>query len=378
MKTITAITVFLLLTFSLHATDRELMHPLKVGNPMLELWPVSGDPANSLPRSIWEMQFFNNRIYLGCGDYWNNRGPIDVWSLGADGFCKEMTDLQEEMINFFFVSNGKLFMPGLDPKEDGSLGNLYIKDPNVTANKGWIRRTIPTAILVGDMADFKGNYYISVVTGYNRANILRSSDGGQTWSTLIPGRGGRLLAFDEFLLISEETNNMITYRYDGVKLRKVEVWLPRFFAARIIRFGPDALYVDTCLYTMSARGFYLLRASEVKDGGQVVRVDSPGQGVVLDILTRGTNCYVLTAEEIKEAIKYRGRIYSSVDLHNWKLVADFILPGVPYSFELLGESFYVGLGVKNSGQNGWNCRGSESGSIWRIDIGQQMTKTGSH
>ena len=52
-------------------------------------------------------------------------------------------------------------------------------------------------------------------------------------------------------------------------------------------------------------------------------------------------------------------------------MAEFSVPALPYSFEILNGNFYVGLGhtfIKEKWQeeDGW-AAGYESGSIWRIE-----------
>jgi hypothetical protein len=85
----------------------------------------------------------------------------------------------------------------------------------------------------------------------------------------------------------------------------------------------------------------------------------------------------MTAKEIKRDEAYKGRIYSSTDLTNWKLVTEFTLPGIPFSFEIMNNKFYVGLGSKESHLDpilGWMYIGTESGSIWEITATPRVNK----
>ena len=77
--------------------------PVRIGNPTLARWPASGNPAapngdpSARARSVWDMLYFNGRIYIGSGDYWANSGPTDVWTYNGTGFVKEYT-VDDEMI----------------------------------------------------------------------------------------------------------------------------------------------------------------------------------------------------------------------------------------------------------------------------------------
>jgi hypothetical protein len=72
----------------------------------------------------------------------------------------------------------------------------------------------------------------------------------------------------------------------------------------------------------------------------------------------------MTAQEITKNASYKGCIYSSTDLVNWVKVKEFTVPGLPVSFEILNNEFYVGLGCDYDYYH--PIIGPESGGIWRI------------
>lgn len=77
------------------------------------------------------MHYYNGRIYVGAGDLWGDRGPIDVWSFDSAGiFHKEYT-VDEEQVSIFRDYDGKLLIPGMDSRESWEYGNLYINDHGV-------------------------------------------------------------------------------------------------------------------------------------------------------------------------------------------------------------------------------------------------------
>ena len=136
---------------------------VRIGNPLLARFPVSGDAR---PRSIWDMHYFNGRIYIGSGDYWSNTGPTDIWTYRGQGtnFVKEFT-VDEEMVCGFFEFDGKLFIL-IDGKlfsapvirstiESGSgeiTGQFTLKEATELA--GALNAPLPNPVKVVEMKNF--------------------------------------------------------------------------------------------------------------------------------------------------------------------------------------------------------------------------------
>ena len=344
--------------------------PVKIGNPLLARYPTSGDPDNSRPRSIWDMHYFNRKIYLGNGDYWNNRGPVDLWTYNGTGsFVNEYT-VAEEMVFDFFEYDHKLFIPGNDATEDWTFGNLYINDPYRVPDPGWKKlRTLPGALHSFDVALFKGNLYEEISTDGSTPNrTLVSTDMGETWTTFLSEISWYLVVFPDFMFI-----HMGDYykKYDGTTLQTVTPnlfpgWTGTRSMDRRARFVDGVLYAPVVRHYMYERTpLFFLPASEVKNGGVATQVAKFATDNVRDMVVRGTTCYVMTAAEIQKDVSYKGRIYSSTDLTNWTQVTEFTVPGLPYSFEIMNNKFYVGLGGRYE-PSLMACVGPESGSVWEV------------
>lgn len=74
-------------------------------------------PTSPTARCIWDMEIFENKLYIGCGDYDNNSGPTpllccDLNTLG-DWECERI--FNEEQIGRFLLIDEKLIIPGFDP-----------------------------------------------------------------------------------------------------------------------------------------------------------------------------------------------------------------------------------------------------------------------
>ena len=129
----------------------------KVADPYRTFYPKN-NANDCVARSIRDMLFFKEKIYVGCGDYRANVGPILVIAFSKDcnsiNFRPEYI-VDEEAIDIFRVYDNTLYIPGVDPRETGNIGNYYFK----RLNKWHKRRTIPKTIHVLDIAVFDRSGY---------------------------------------------------------------------------------------------------------------------------------------------------------------------------------------------------------------------------
>ena len=344
-----------------------LTEPVKIGNPGLEQFP-NNDPADCFARSVWDMQCHNGSIYIGAGDYWTNRGPIDVWSFDAGGDFRMEYKMDEEQVDIFRGYGGKLFIPGKDATESWAYGNLYIKD-----NDKWQKlRTIPNGIHVRDVALFKGNICVSISSS-DYYEVLESSDMGQTWKSLARSalyESGAcfvsMVALDDSLIFTGTTDSgqPCVYRYiDGNIETLVIPKIPGSGNGK--SFGRLARYGDGILYIRNYVPWDLKSSSTLffmnDFSSSPISIEEFQRESVRDIVVRNDICYILTASA--KGKTFQGQIYSSPDLGNWTKLAEFSVPAPPYSFEYLDGIFYVGLGSKNARKVY-----VESGSIYKLDL----------
>lgn len=85
--------------------------------------------SGGVERCAWDVEMYNNRLYVGSGDYDRNCGPVNVWyydfekkSWEIDGFLKD------EQIGRFRVIDNKLYVPGFDPRSSWERGTYYVLD----------------------------------------------------------------------------------------------------------------------------------------------------------------------------------------------------------------------------------------------------------
>jgi hypothetical protein len=164
------------------AAGREVKPDL-VGTPFLQRWP-DGPYA----RNIWTMQVFDGRLFLGAGNSSNfgpssNAGPVPILSYDGKKFVEEYT-VNDEQVARFYQTDDTLYVPGHDPRDDWSFGNLYR-----LAGGAWTKlRNIPRGIHVYDIRRFAGRL-IAVGGAYGQPlSAWISEDDAASWkpAALIP------------------------------------------------------------------------------------------------------------------------------------------------------------------------------------------------
>lgn len=107
-------------------------------------------------RNLWDLQTYNNEIYLGYGNTTTNPGPLSLYSFNPDTkkYTFELT-LPTEGIERLKLLNDKLFIPNSDPKP-GNKHKYYFKDDGVWT----LVSSLPDLAHIRDMEFFEGEYYL--------------------------------------------------------------------------------------------------------------------------------------------------------------------------------------------------------------------------
>ena len=338
----------------------------KVADPYRPFYPENSK-SDCEARSIRDMRFFDGAIYIGCGDYRLNAGPILVLSFtNSKNTIKLYPEfvVDEEAIEVFRVYNNTLYVPGKDARQDWSFGNYYFKRSNI-----WYkRRTIPKAKSVHDIAVFDNELFTLINSSSGIGMARKSSDDGKTWKLITQSPSTRkfgtsLLPLNGKLLIVGMCHY---YVYENSNAKKYRLKEPFVESRRIEYFTDGAISIPVLLFRLvQVDGFFakkvpLFFMDDVINGPvRVPEFDEEGV-FTRDIVIRNNICYVMAVNGVSRK-GYKTVIKSSNNLHSWTEVAKFTVPALPYSFELLKGEFYVGLGNKT------NAADRESGTIWRID-----------
>ena len=102
-------------------------------------------------RCTWDVKAYDGKIYIGMGDYDKNTAPTDIWAYNVKKKKWEKTaSVNDETISRFIEIDGKLYAPGIDPRDGWELGNYYILENGTWTTK----RELPKVIHTFDMIKY--------------------------------------------------------------------------------------------------------------------------------------------------------------------------------------------------------------------------------
>jgi len=370
-----------------------------LGNPFLSRYPTG--LGVDYARTVWDMQVWNGRIYLGHGDTGSNAGPIDVWYYAPDQarLVSEFS-VDDEQIGHYCPIGDSLLIPGYDAMESWDLGNLYVNE-----GTGWQKlRTIPNAIHVYDLAMYENRLYaagsgqLPGSTTLDGGFIGVSDDGGWSWGIELhlgpfckdgitrvrdasdPGVArftslfelqGRLFASgwgasriyelgpDGFSLLEVDPFPGIASQFDEppllppneVNLSNAEIdrlWSdPKVagYIARSVQFSGPLVYIGGIMsWTLYEpwQGIGVFAATAMQEG-QIRRVlDLGATWEPRDLAVSGDELYVLSVSATDDG--FRSRVDVTRDLSEWAVALDFAADAPAFSIEVLDGYLYLGLG----------------------------------
>jgi len=120
---------------------------------------------------------------------------------------------------------------------------------------------------------------------------------------------------------------------------------------RVAGFRDGCLWADVRLYnyTYHERGPLFLIDDFEAGPGPVQQFDQSGL-YVCDFIVRNGRCYILSTEE-RSKKEFQGFVPRSSDLKDWTKMAEFTVPAIPLSFEILEDMLFVGLGNGGSAED---------------------------
>lgn len=337
-----------------------------LGNPAREQFPKD-DMRDCQARSVHDLQWFDGRIYIGVGDWNENRGPIKIVSFAPVGpgdkasFVPEFS-VDDESVDRFRVCGKTLYVPGIDARESWDSGNYYFKRDG----KWTKRRTLPNAVHVLDIAEHDGKLYAA--TGTETGGVTyESADDGLTWrpfapSTVSEWRVWQVVPMKQGLLVLTERPNRGGYLLRDGNLEPL--YLPilpnlrknwTYLALRATPFGDGAVYTSYSYHGPAESTLFWLPDLESRP------VAVEGLGAVTDVIVRDDACHALAVKPASKN-RWRGTVYTTTDLCTWTRAAEAIFPGIPASLELSGGAYYVGL----ANSTFWKSADRASGEVWRL------------
>ncbi len=138
----------------------------KVDDPFVEFYDIS------FPKNPWDMQVYDNKIFIGAGDYDRNTGCVDMkyYDTKKDEMCFAGAVGSEQISNFYLYDNAIYTVP-IDPVEWG-VGDYYkYKKGNDQFD---IYTVLPQNIHCFDMIKFDKKYFFcgSVINNETSSMIM--------------------------------------------------------------------------------------------------------------------------------------------------------------------------------------------------------------
>ena len=324
-----------------------------IGNPNRKRYPKD-NKANTYARSVWDLQHFEGRIFIGSGDANRNQGPIDMWSFRPSEkrpteytFENEFT-VNEEAVDILRVYDKKLLIPGFDTMGSIDFGSLYVKE----SGQWRTARTIPNSHHTFDVISHDGKLYVTAQTD-EKAVLYESEDGGESWvGYSMDGIDGfrdwrywEMGICNNALIIMSNYAEDRFYEFKSGKLKRVVAPLfpgintGRTLAHRVTSFAGGVLYTLRDSFREPRHPKPLFFLNDLPRGGEMIELFA--EKSAQDILKRDNVCYVLVSQ--REDPEFHNEIYRSSDLKIWKKIADFTTQARAFSLEEMNSIFYVGL-----------------------------------
>ncbi len=310
-------------------------------------------------RSPWDMAIFDDKLYIGSGDYDTNSGPVDMWcyDLESETWSNSGTLLEEEIDRFCFI-DGKLAVPGIDPQEDWSLGNYYILD-----NNQWIKyRSISGGLHTFDIVEFNNMIFAGLGVSSGSCPIVCSTDGGKTFNPVPLQKNGKdiqtsdsqkVRVYDLFLFKntlyaafmygdSEITYDL--YKYEDGVFEYDNQWYGKIHQIKFTNniIAGKAAFGDNMFFTTG----YLYATEDMRN---FTRITFPDSQTVYDICKDEKYLYALCGSEQDEG-KYKISVYRNdgKSTTNFHKLFNFVYEVPPLSISCQDESFFIGMGNTNS------------------------------
>jgi hypothetical protein len=353
-------------------------------------------------RNVWDLQAFEGRLYIGAGNSSNigpavNAGPVPVIRFDpATGLFEKEFTVDDEQIDIYRVLNGRLYIPGHDPRESWEFGNFYRLEDDGWAKHRTIRRTVHTYdMLAQDGLLFAGGSGEHIAgeaagKGWVGSMVSISEDGGETWSNAELGgdRVYSLLVVDRVVYAAgliaghqwqELWNKHVAaegvpgklhaniHEFDGRSgfVPRHDLELTDIFPgssldddqlAKIVKptaFGTSSVYIGaTCHNDHQFLPFGLFVATSLAEGSvDVRRAELPQGSRPWDLLVREDTVYVLL--DLPHADYHTVTVLASSDLSDWREIASFRSPTFARSLEMMGVYAYFGLGCETEDPQQW-------------------------
>lgn len=337
-------------------------------------------PSELNSRSIWDMKIYDNKLFVGGGDYDKNTGPVPVYYYDIPNQKWVMSgEVPDEQIEHFFIINNTLMIPGCDPKQSWEMGNIY-----EFHNDSWnTNRSIPGGIHQFDLAEYNGMIFAGLGVVPGEYPIAVSSDGGKSFRQLTMYKND--VPVDTSIPADEDITAVQIRVYDFFVLNNELYAFYSFYtnlstSLEIYKYKNDGFYYycDFPDGISTKRSTYRIFNAEAEYDGklfittgnlyatqdleEVTKIELPDQSAVTDLQLINGKLYALAVAKTSEDL-YRTSlwIYSEIsDSFREILYFSFSCPAISFTYNQ--DTLYFGMG---SGVIDEEC--SEIGTVLSVN-----------
>lgn len=320
-----------------------------LGIPTLENYP-----SDFMSRYPYDMYLYDGKIYIGAGDYDKNTGPVTVWAYDiAEKTWVDTGSVPDEAVMRFVEIGGQLVIPGTDPRGSWDFGNYYVLSDGVWETV----RNIPNGIHNFDMVEFDGAIFCGIGTNPGLFPIVRSTDGGKTFTQVKMYKNGSLLnsqdaefnrvyilyVIDDALFGMYLTKTGIElYSYDGTSFHFVKSLYDEIAAVKDLGMHPIhawEIYKNRLWLASGHLGF----SENGEDFQGIYFPNGDKREIVYDIIVYGDTLYVLCGIESENGYTISVMESLSDETNKFKktLFFEYEIPAVRFTFD--GNAFYFGM-----------------------------------
>jgi len=318
--------------------------------------------TDTVARSPWDMVIWENRLYIGSGNYDTNAGPVDIWCyLIADGTWKNSGTLPEEEIDRFCIINDRLFAPGIDPQEDWTLGNHYTFD-----NGQWVKhRNINGGLHTFDIVEYDDMMFVGLGVLRGSYPVVCSEDGGRIFNNVTFFKNGvavdtakseNVRVYDLFVfkdelyaafLYGDTEPTYDLYRYENGAFVYDNSWYGKIhqikYTNNIISAKTD--FKGSMFFTTG----YLYATEDMTNFKHIV---FPNSETVYDICCDDERIYALCGSKQEDG-KYKITVYANKgqNVEDFKALFTFVYDIPPLSFAKQDDKFFIGMSETKSGND---------------------------
>ena len=340
--------------------------PVDLGIPTGEWYSY-----NLLARCVWDMTIYDNKLYVGCGDYTNNTGGVPVMYCSLDDWGNWQREgiVLDEQIGRFLMLDDKLTIPGWDPKDVPETGTYYqLEDGKWQTHDG-----LPDGWHNFDLVRYDGKLFAGIGANKGETPIV-VSENGTDFERVPMYRNGvpvdtsegecirtyNLWVLNDTLYADFYYENMVenksyleVYRYEngsfvwccglGKKLNMAGIG-----SVNLSKPWADAVVDDTLFITVG-------RLYKTTDMVMFTEIPLPNNAWVYDIYTYNDTMYLLAAYQ-KEDGTYSVTVYSSATANFDDFKVEYTLDSEvqPTSFAVSDDGYFVSFGDWNSMVNTQN------------------------